>query len=151
MFIEPKLEKTLLAPAERNRNATGGALPGTLRSAGARMVPSIIGAINIWLRWSQNLVRPTRRCVIGVICGYETHYSFLSAVVGSNQAARSAGSDEAITAMNRKSSETDSNVAGSVGLTSTSMLVRTRAKGRFVKAQTESHPARRTDFYLVIC
>jgi len=53
-------------------------------------------------------------------------YSFLNAVVGSNPAARRAGSHEAITAMNRKNTDTDTNVTGSVGFTSTSMLVRMR-------------------------
>src|ERR1043165_1172274 len=55
-------------------------------------------------------------------------YSFLSAVVGSNPAARRAGIQEAITAMNRKSPATDRNVPGSVGFTSTSMLARTRVR-----------------------
>src|SRR5215467_618274 len=55
-----------------------------------------------------------------------SRYSFRSAVVGSNPAARSAGSHEAITAINKNSTATDANVTGSVGLTSTSMLASTR-------------------------
>src|SRR5215212_3220468 len=58
------------------------------------------------------------------------NYSFLSAVVGSNPDARRAGSHDAITAMNRNSTDTKTNVAGSVGLTSTSMLARTRVSAK---------------------
>src|SRR5687768_9342108 len=53
-------------------------------------------------------------------------YSLRSAVVGSNPAARRAGSHEAITAMNRNSTATDTNVTGSVGFTPTSILASTR-------------------------
>src|SRR5262249_27577153 len=53
-------------------------------------------------------------------------YSFRSAVVGSNPAARRAGRNEASTAITRNSTATETNVSGSVGLTSTSMLAMMR-------------------------
>src|SRR6266478_5472166 len=52
-------------------------------------------------------------------------YSILSASVGSNPAARRAGSHEATTAINTNSSATDMKVVGSVGLTPTSIVVMT--------------------------
>src|ERR1044071_4873323 len=57
---------------------------------------------------------------------FTRHYSVRSAVVGSNPAARSAGSHEATTAIKRKRAATEINVTGSVGFTSTSMLASTR-------------------------
>src|SRR4030095_2417915 len=61
---------------------------------------------------------------------HRSHYSFRSAVVGSNLAALRAGSHEAITAINKKSTATKAMVVGSVGLTSTSMLTRMRVNAK---------------------
>ena len=57
---------------------------------------------------------------------YPECYSFRSAVVGSSPAARRAGRNEASTAITMNSSATETNVTGSVGLTSRSMLASTR-------------------------
>ena len=65
-------------------------------------------------------------------------YSFLRAVVGSNAAARSAGSHEAMQAISRKSTDTKTKVAGSVAFTSTNMLVRIRVSQTLRPNQSQS-------------
>jgi len=54
MFIEPRLQRFLLAPAERNVLALP-LIAGTLRSAGARIVGNS-GSIDIWLLLEPGLV-----------------------------------------------------------------------------------------------
>jgi hypothetical protein len=57
MFIERAASKRILfAPEERNVGPSRVPLPETSRSAGAQDLAFMVGAINIWLRWSQDLV-----------------------------------------------------------------------------------------------